>query len=114
LHPPLVLVCLGHEITNIALFRTCTHFGINVLAEDQQSLSDHFARKGHDRFGGLKWEAGETGVPLLPGCLAQIECAVHERFPVGDHDILVGKMVRAEIASGNPLIYFASTYRKLE
>jgi flavin reductase (DIM6/NTAB) family NADH-FMN oxidoreductase RutF len=114
LDPPLVLICLGHEITNIDLFRSASHFGLNVLAEDQQSLSDRFARKGYDRFEGLVWQAGHSGVPLLPGCLAQIECAVHQRVSVGDHDILIGNMLSAEISGGDPLIYFASSYRKLE
>ena len=55
-----------------------------------------------------------TGVPLIPGCLAQIECAVYQRIGMGDHDIFVGEMVHAEIAEGEPLIYFASAYRRLD
>ena len=86
-----MLICLGHEVTVIDLFRAATHFGINVLAEDQQELSDHFARKGHDRFDGLAWHPGETGVPLIPGVLAAIECRVHQRRSVGDHDISGGR-----------------------
>jgi len=114
LEPPLILVCLGQEVSNIALFRHATHFGINVLKEDQQPLSDRFARKGQDRFDGLEWRRGATGVPLLPGCLAQIECAVHRRVEMGDHDIFVGEMVHACVSEGEPLLYFASAYRTLE
>jgi len=113
LHPPLVLICLGHAVTVIGHFRTATYFGINVLAENQRELSERFARKGEDRFNGLPWERGETGVPLIPGALAVMELAVHQRFPSGDHDILVGKMVRAHVAEGDPLIYYASRYRGL-
>ena len=114
LHPPLVLICVGHEATNFALFCTATHFGINILKEDQQALSDRFARRGHDRFGGLPWQPGKTGVPLLPGCLAQIECAIHQRVKAGDHDIFVGEMVRAHVTDGEPLIHVHGAYRKLE
>jgi len=114
LHPPLVLICVGHEATNFALFSTATHFGINILKEDQQALSDRFARRGHDRFGGLAWQPGKTGVPLLPGCLAQIECAVHQRVRAGDHDIFVGEMVRAHVTDGEPLIHVLGAYRNLE
>jgi flavin reductase (DIM6/NTAB) family NADH-FMN oxidoreductase RutF len=84
------------------------------LNEDQQALSDHFARKGHDRFGSIPWEPGATGVPLIPGCLAHIECALHRCVEMGDHDIFVGEMTRSHVAEGNPLVYFASAYRKLE
>ena len=113
LDPPLILICLGHAVTAIHHFRTATHFGINILREDQRPLSDRFARKGHDRFDGLAWQPGATGVPMLPGVLAAIECAVHRIVPMGDHDILVGEMVHAEVHEGPPLLYFASSYRKL-
>jgi flavin reductase (DIM6/NTAB) family NADH-FMN oxidoreductase RutF len=113
LDPPLILICLGHAVTCIDAFRAASHFGINVLSSAQRDISDRFARKGHDRFNGVPWVSGETGVPLLPDSLARIECAVHERFVSGDHDILVGRMVRAEVAEGDPLLYFASRYREI-
>src|ERR1051325_1519420 len=87
LDPPLVLICLGHAVTMIDAFRRASHFGINVLAASQLELSERFARKGFDRFDGLRWEAGSTGVPLLPGALAAIECIVEQRVRSGDHDI---------------------------
>jgi flavin reductase (DIM6/NTAB) family NADH-FMN oxidoreductase RutF len=114
LEPPLVLICLGHAVTIIEHFRAARHFGINVLAEGQRDLSDRFARKGQDRFDGLEWQPGETGVPLLAGVLAAVECAVHQRFTSGDHDVFVGEMLSARVAKGDPLIYFASRYRELK
>ncbi|HKE29505.1 MAG TPA: flavin reductase family protein [Bryobacteraceae bacterium] len=113
LDPPLILICLGHHVTMIEAFRAAAHFGISVLREDQRELSERFARKGRDRFNGTPWHAGRSGVPLLDGAIAQIECAVRHRFTAGDHDILVGEMVRAHVAEGEPLIYFASRYRDL-
>jgi flavin reductase (DIM6/NTAB) family NADH-FMN oxidoreductase RutF len=113
LNPPLILICLGHDVTIIDLFRASSYFGINVLAENQRDLSERFARKNHDRFNGLAWHRGETGVPLLPGTLASIECAVDQRITAGDHDIFVGEMVSARVADGQPLVHFASRYRTL-
>jgi flavin reductase (DIM6/NTAB) family NADH-FMN oxidoreductase RutF len=113
LDPPLILICLGHAISAIHHFRAATHFGINILAEDQRALSERFARKGHDRFDGLDWQAGVTGVPLLPCVLAAIECAVHRVVPMGDHDILVGEMVHAQVRDGAPLLHYSGVYRKL-
>lgn len=113
LDPPLVLICLGHAVTVIDAFRGARHFGINVLAAEQRGISERFARKGEDRFNGTPWTPGVTGVPLLPGALAQIECAVEQRVTSGDHDIVIGRMVRAVIGEGAPLVYFASRYRDL-
>jgi flavin reductase (DIM6/NTAB) family NADH-FMN oxidoreductase RutF len=113
LDPPLVLICLGHAVTSIDLFREARHFGINVLTEDQRELSERFAQKGHDRFDGLEWQRGETGVPLITGALAGMECAVRRRVTAGDHDVIIGEMVRACVHDGSPLIHFSSQYRRL-
>jgi flavin reductase (DIM6/NTAB) family NADH-FMN oxidoreductase RutF len=113
LNPPLILICLGHAVTLIEVFRAACFFGINVLAADQRALSERFARKNEDRFNALEWHPGQTGVPLLPGCLASIECAVDRRITAGDHDIFVAEMVSARVAEGDPLIHFASRYRAL-
>jgi 4-hydroxyphenylacetate 3-hydroxylase, reductase component len=113
LDPPLILICLGQDVSVIDHFRAANKFAINVLAEGQRELSDRFARKGHDRFDGLEWHAGTTGVPLLTGVLAALECRTSQRFAAGDHDIFVGEVVAARVADGEPLIYFASRYRGL-
>ena len=113
LHPPLILICLGHAVSVIDHFRAAQYFGVNVLTENQRPLSDRFARKGYDRFDGLDWQPGQTGVPLVPGALAAMECRTHQRFTSGDHDILVGAMVAARVADGEPLIHFTGRYRGL-
>jgi flavin reductase (DIM6/NTAB) family NADH-FMN oxidoreductase RutF len=113
LDPPLVLICLGHAVTVIDFFRSAKYFGINVLREEQQHLSERFARKGMDRFNGLPWDKGQSGVPLLPGALAAIECEVDQRVTSGDHDIFVGRMVRMSVQEGTPLIHFSGYYRTL-
>ncbi len=113
LEPPLILICLGHEVTSIDLFRSSRVFGISVLNDSQREISERFARKGYDRFDGLGWERGATGVPLLTGALAAIECAVTQRITAGDHDIFVGEMHSARVSDGEPLIYYGSRYRAL-
>jgi flavin reductase (DIM6/NTAB) family NADH-FMN oxidoreductase RutF len=113
LDPPLILICLGHAIAAIDVFRQARCFGLSVLREDQRELSERFAARSDNRFESLAWRLGETGVPLLDGALASIECEARHRVTAGDHDIFVGEMVRASSSDGEPLIYFASEYRRL-
>ncbi len=114
LDPPLVLVCVDHRASVLAHLRRAQHIGINVLSEDQQPLSEHFARRGHDRFGAVEWYAGHGGVPLIPGALARFECSIHRMIDVGDHTILIAEVLGVEHSDGRPLVYFGSGYRKLE
>ncbi len=113
LDPPLVLICLGHAIAAIDVFRQSRHFGLSVLREDQRELSERFATRLDDRFESLAWYRGETGVPLLEDALATIECETRHRVTAGDHDIFIGEMVRAHAIDGRPLIHFAGEYGRL-
>jgi flavin reductase (DIM6/NTAB) family NADH-FMN oxidoreductase RutF len=113
LDPPLILICLGHAIAAIDVFREALHFGLSVLRANQRTISERFAAPMDNRFGPLPWRKGKTGVPLLDGALTQIECATVRRVSAGDHDIFIGEMTAALVDEGEPLIYFASEYRKL-
>ncbi|HLK51739.1 MAG TPA: flavin reductase family protein [Bryobacteraceae bacterium] len=113
LNPPLLLICLGQEVTMIEAFRRAPYFGINILREQDRELSQRFATKGLDRFNGIGWRPGRTGVPLIDSALATIECETYQRFGSGDHDILVGRVVGTRVEEGTPLLYYASRYRKL-
>jgi (E)-2-((N-methylformamido)methylene)succinate hydrolase len=114
LEPPLVLVCVDHSATVLAHLRDAQHVGINVLSEDQQPLSEHFARRGHDRFGAVEWYPGHSGVPLIPGTLASFECTMQRMVDAGDHTIFIAKVESVEHSDGRPLVYFGSEYRKLD
>jgi flavin reductase (DIM6/NTAB) family NADH-FMN oxidoreductase RutF len=114
LTPPLVLFCIDVGSGVLRHFRPARFFGINVLEEHQRPVSSHFARKGHDRFTGVTWVPGKTGVPLLPGALATLECRTVRRFAVGDHLVVIGQAVAVTAAhGGKPLLYFASGYHEI-
>ena len=111
--PPLILVCVDHRARILEHFRIGPHFGINILGASQRTLSDKFAGSGYDRFEGVEWYPGQTGVPLLPGVLATIECARTNVVTAGDHDIVIGEVLHADCQDGDPLVFYASQYRAL-
>jgi len=113
LSPPLVLVCVDHRARILEHFRIGQHFGVNILGASQQHFSDKFAGSGYDRFEGVAWHAGQTGVPLLPDVLATIECARVKVVTAGDHDIVIGEVLHANCQDGDPLVFYGSQYRCL-
>ena len=114
LQPPLVLVCIDRKARILAHLLQSEFFAINILRENQQSLSMRFARPGEDRFGTVEWYPGDTGMPLIPGALATLECTAFQQIESGDHTILIGEVVAAIRHEGRPLLYFSSSYRSLE
>lgn len=112
LDPPLVLVCIERQATILPLLTPGAHFGISVLSEQQKQLSVQFSQKG-DRFNGVAWLTGLTGVPLLRGAIATFECKIVRLVEAGDHAIVLGEPVHLATSEGNPLLYFDSRYRIL-
>lgn len=113
LAPPLVLICLDKRVSNLDSFRAGP-FAVNILAENQQDVSNRFAGKHDDRFAGVDHAPGDNGAPVLAGCLAVIECDVHDIAAGGDHDIIIGAVTRVVTEpEARPLIYFRGGYNAL-
>lgn len=93
LDPPLLLVCAGKYMSCYKPFASCTHFAINVLAEDQSDIAMRFATHKGDRFEHTAWKSGKTGSPIITGACAAFDCAIDSRHTAGDHEILIGKVL---------------------
>lgn len=113
LEPALVLVCISEHAKALAAVRAASRFGLNILASHQEEFSSRFAGHLQDRFEDLAWHSGSTGVPLLCGVLATLECALERIVPAGDHQILIGRVLTVASEEGSPLVRFASGYRSL-
>lgn len=117
LTPPLVLFCLDKEANCRQAFLDCTHFAVNVLAEDQSEISSAFATKDAPRpWHALDYEiGGASGAPLVAGSVAHIECATEAIHEGGDHDILIGRAkALSRSAEGRPLLFFGGSYHRLD
>ena len=113
LDPALVLVCVDHRSETHAGFRHEGLFGVSILAEGQEEVSRRFAGGGPAKFTGLELGRGTTGVPLIPGAVAHLECRVIATHVAGDHTIYVGEVLSAEVRPGRPLLYHDRRYRRL-
>jgi flavin reductase (DIM6/NTAB) family NADH-FMN oxidoreductase RutF len=114
LNPALVLWCLDNGSNNLEAFRHASHHAINILAEDQQDISNRFATWPADRFAGLPWQHGLGGAPVFPNCCATFEVANETIHIAGDHTIFIGRVERfTETAELAPILFHAGQYRKL-
>ncbi len=112
LEPMLVLVCLDNRLSGLEAFLAGGKFGVNVLAEDQQEVSDHFASPGSDRSHGIERVEGSE-VPRLRRSLAVLGCRLVQTHEAGDHTILIGEVLEARRSKGEPLIFYQGRYRRL-
>lgn len=109
LHPRLVLWCLDERSDRYAVFAKAEHWGITVLAADQQEVSAAFAKPGANRIDAealTRW--GDA--PVLNRGLARFGCRTHQRLTVGDHLVIVGEVQMFAADPGPGLTYFKGRY----
>ncbi len=114
LDPQLILWNIAKASRAIDAFVNAGEFVVNILAADQQPLSEHFAQSERPRFQSIGSSDSPSGQPLLPDCVAWLHCqtdAIHEG---GDHLIMVGEVTRFELGrDAPPLLYYAGNYAEL-
>jgi flavin reductase (DIM6/NTAB) family NADH-FMN oxidoreductase RutF len=114
LDPMLVLACLACGARTALAIQSAGHFAVNILAEDQAGVSQRFAKPGQDHFEGLDVIRGHRGLPLIPGALGYLVCAVDDVVQAGDHDIVLGRVEDCQAsANGSPLVFFKGGYSTL-
>jgi flavin reductase (DIM6/NTAB) family NADH-FMN oxidoreductase RutF len=112
LDPPLVLVSLDNRSFMHKVLPAVGHYGVSVLAEDQERLSNHFAGRTvegiHIRF------LTRHGVPLIEGAVAYFVVRVLDAHPAGDHTLYVGRVEHFESRDERPLLFYAGHYQHLK
>ena len=117
LDPLLVLVCVDHDARLLSFLKSQRRFGVSILREDQQSLSEYFAKTEQtpqeDARLDVRYTWTSSGIPLLDNTLAQLACNVVAEHPAGDHTIFIGEVKSMESHDGEPLLFHRGQYRRL-
>jgi len=120
LEPALVMVALDRRRFITPMVRDAGRYAVNVLGADQQALSDCFAHApvspGREAFCGAKWQPGPTGLPLIEGAIATLECTIVQTFTAGDHDLFIGRVdsLQQHRQGVAPLLYYRRRYLRVE
>lgn len=110
LDPPMVLWSLARNARSLPVFARAKHWNVHVLANDQEALSNRFARAGEDKFRDLVLDTGVSDAPLIPGCSARFQCRATFQYEGGDHVILVGEVIDYDRTPSPPLLYVTGGY----
>jgi len=112
LHPPLVMVAISKSTKLHSLFTLADRFAVNLLAEDQKSVSDRFAGRENvaERFEGIKFDLIDN-CPIIKGVRAYIICSKWATYDSGDHTLLLGEVMKGvKINNRRPLAYYSQQY----
>lgn len=111
--PPLLSVCPGKFLSTYQNLKEASHFGISILADSQEDISNVFARSKEDRFAKVPHHVDGNDVPLIDGAIATFSCQTHRWIDAGDHAILLGQITGFTQRPGDGLGYQNGGYFSL-
>jgi flavin reductase (DIM6/NTAB) family NADH-FMN oxidoreductase RutF len=119
LDPPTLIVSVNRSASSWPLLQRYGAFGVNILAADQIDIAERFAGKdglkGATRFAGAEWTTRASGVPLLVGALAAIDCEIEEIIERHSHAILIGRVRDLQVSSRTAaLAYWQGQYLAID
>jgi flavin reductase (DIM6/NTAB) family NADH-FMN oxidoreductase RutF len=118
LDPPLLMVSLEHGTRTHDMVKQAGFFGVTILSEGQQVISQRFAgqlAESRDRFADLEVFTMETGAPFIVGGLAFMDNQVASRVVAGSHTLFIARVVATRFIPDNerPIVYFNRAYHHL-
>lgn len=110
LEPPLVLWSQALTSNSLDAFQSSEVFAVNILADDQIEISNHFAKSRDDKFSVVAHSDSVNGLPVIDGTAAHLECRKVATYPGGDHVVYVGQVERIGHSNRRPLAYAGGRY----
>ncbi|MGW6056102.1 flavin reductase family protein [Streptomyces sp. NPDC055189] len=113
--PPMLLSGVSNRSGTLRTIIETGRFAVNFLGEQGRNVSNLFASDSRTKFDELGWEPGKvTGMPLLEPTVAHAECVLAQSVLVGDHTLLVGRIVGGGTEQERrPLAYWRGDYAQL-
>ena len=113
--PPALIVSINREASSWPLVKRYGFFGVNILTSDQIDIAERFTGKGGlkgaARFAGDDWTTRASGVPLLVGALAAIDCEVEDVVERHSHAIVIGRVLDVAVSERTAaLAYWQGRY----
>jgi flavin reductase (DIM6/NTAB) family NADH-FMN oxidoreductase RutF len=113
--PPSLIVAINRSASSWPILKRDGFFGVNILNADQIAIAERFAGKGGikgaDRFAGAEWITRASGVPLLVGALAAIDCEVEDIIERHSHAIVIGRALDLQLSTRSAaLAYWQGQY----
>jgi flavin reductase (DIM6/NTAB) family NADH-FMN oxidoreductase RutF len=117
--PPSLVVSINRGSSSWPLLERYRSFGVNILKADQLPIAERFdgrnGAKGAARFAGAQWIKLASGVPLLKGALAAIDCEVEDIVERHSHALVIGRVLDIELSEpAAALAYWQGQYVALD
>lgn len=109
-NPLLIAFSINPEHHSYAILKAGGLCSINVLAKEQLAIAAHFGDSTiRDKMSVYRWQTAASGMPVLTDALAYFDCQVSHTAPAGDHEIIICKVLSADILRDGLAMQYADT-----
>ncbi len=108
LSPPLCIISVATKARLHRALNEAGHFGVSMLAQGQEAISQHFAGQGVSQPDVLFEHM--RGVPVLAGVSAAIAAEIVARHDCGDHSLFIGHIIGMRDDERPPLVFHSGKY----
>lgn len=109
LDPLLILVSLGHGSRTLSATTKSGCFTVSILHRGQRHVAIDFADRGAP-FAAEHVRRNDGGFLAVNGAAAVLCCRVVDTLRAGDHDLVLGEVVRIEHGGGEPLLFYRGRF----
>lgn len=113
--PRLVAVSFELDARSLENVRASKVFSVNLLSQDKEGMelaskfaqpyygakvkgrSESEAEKVHHKLEGIPYTLSASGCPVLEAAMAWFECAAEQFVVVGDHTLVIGRVVEGRV-----------------
>lgn len=114
LDPALVAFLPDRRSTTWPKIEAAGQFCVNILAESQQVICETFSSRVERKFDAISYRLSETGLPIIRGVVAWIDCQLHAVHEAGDHFIAIGLVRALDVERPDPpLVFLRGGYRRV-
>jgi flavin reductase (DIM6/NTAB) family NADH-FMN oxidoreductase RutF len=107
--PPRITLCVQPDRDIAGWLMVGAGFTVNILDDTQTDMIVHFGKgfkNNEPAFTGLEIDQLDRAGPVLRDALAFLECRVVARQDAGDHNLVIGDVIRGEVLSeGHPMVH---------
>lgn len=120
-YDPMTIAVFIHDSPTYSNIRDSRTFGVNVASDEQAELVNLAGGYSGTEISKLDipgafstYRGRKIRVPMIKDCVLNAECVVTEIREVGDHIMVLGKVIEASYEESKfPLIYTRGNYRKV-
>jgi flavin reductase (DIM6/NTAB) family NADH-FMN oxidoreductase RutF len=108
--PALISWNIDHGSASYKIFTNAKSFAVTVLAQDQVELALRFATQGANKFQDIEINGNEP--PVIPNGCAWFKCETYRSILLGDHTMLVGKVIEFDKNHLQPLVFKGGQFQQ--